>query len=247
MIILVDIGNSNIVITRYGNNEYSTPYRYNTDKTKSVDEYFVILKDIIFDAKAIVISSVVPELNIIFKNLVNKYLNMDAMFVGPGVKTGIRIITDNPKEVGSDLVSSAACVTTNYSENAIVVDMGTATTFTLIENKVIKGVAICAGLITQKNALVGNASQLSQFEFRTPEKILGTNTIDALNSGLINGNSEMIKGMINNIKKSTKKEVSIIITGGASRFVKESLKDEGYIFDDLLLLKGLLVIYNKNK
>lgn len=247
MIILVDIGNSNIVVTRYNGELFSTPYRYNTDKTKSVDEYFVLLKDIIFDAKAIVISSVVPELNIIFKNLVNKYLHMDAMFVGPGVKTGIRIVTDNPKEVGSDLVSSAASVTNNYSENAIVVDMGTATTFTLIENKVIKGVAICAGLVTQKNALVGNASQLSQFEFRYPEKTLGTNTIDALNSGLLVGNSEMIKGMINNIKQSTKEDVEVIITGGASRFVKDLLSEEGYIFDDLLLLKGLLVIYNKNK
>ena len=247
MIILVDIGNSNIVVTRYNDETYSEPYRYNTDKTKSVDEYFVILKDIIFDAKAFVISSVVPELNVIFKNLVKKYLNLDAMFIGPGVKTGIRIITDNPKEVGSDLVSSAASVTENYSENAIVVDMGTATTFTLIENKVIKGVAIAAGLVTQKNAVVGNASQLSQFEFRTPTKVLGSNTIDALNNGLLYGNSEMIKGMINRIKQSTKKEVKVVITGGASRFVKEILQEEDYIFDDMLLLKGLLVIYNKNK
>jgi type III pantothenate kinase len=169
------------------------------------------------------------------------------MFIGPGVKTGIRIITDNPKEVGSDLVSSAASVTENYSENAIVVDMGTATTFTLIENKVIKGVAIAAGLVTQKNAVVGNASQLSQFEFRTPTKVLGSNTIDALNNGLLYGNSEMIKGMINRIKQSTKKEVKVVITGGASRFVKEILQEEDYIFDDMLLLKGLLVIYNKNK
>ncbi|AIO19640.1 Type III pantothenate kinase [Candidatus Izimaplasma bacterium HR1] len=247
MIILVDIGNSNIVVTRHDGADFSTMYRYNTDKTKSVDEYFVILKDIIFDAKAFVISSVVPELNIIFKNLVQKYLNLDAMFIGPGVKTGIKIITDNPKEVGSDIVSSAAAVTENYSKNAIVVDMGTATTFTLIEEKVIKGVAICAGLVTQKNAVVGNASQLSQFEFRTPTKALGSNTIDALNSGLIFGNSEMIKGMVKRIKQSTKKDVEVIITGGASRFVKDVLQTENFIFDDLLLLKGLLVIYNKNK
>lgn len=246
MIILVDIGNSNIVVTRYGNNEYSEPYRYNTDKSKSVDEYFVLLKDIIFDAKAVVISSVVPELNVIFKNLVIKYLHMDAMFVGPGVKTGIRIITDNPKEVGSDIVSSAACVTTHYSENAIVVDMGTATTFTLIEDKIIKGVAITAGLVTQKNAIIGSASQLSQFEFKTPTKPLGLNTVDALNSGLLFGNSNMIKGMIQQIKQSTKKDVKVIITGGASRFVKDILYDEEYIFDEMLLLKGLLVIYNKN-
>ena len=247
MIILVDIGNSNIVVSRYDGKEYSTPFRYNTDKTKSVDEYFVLLKDVIFDARAFVISSVVPELNIIFKNLVKKYLFLDAMLVGPGVKTGVKIITDNPKEVGSDLVSSAASVIANYSSNAIIVDMGTATTFTLIEDKVVKGVAICAGLVTQKNAVVGNASQLSQFEFRTPTKTLGSNTIDALNSGLLYGNAEMIKGLVHKIKQLTKKEVKVVITGGASRFVKEILQTEDYIFDDLLLLKGLLAIYNKNK
>jgi type III pantothenate kinase len=246
MIILADIGNSNIVITRYDGKTFSSPYRYNTDKTKSVDEYFVLLKDIIFDAKGIIISSVVPELNIIIKNLVKKYLNMEAIFVGPGVKTGIKIVTDNPKEVGTDLVCSAASVVENYADTAIVVDMGTATTFTYIENKVIKGVAITTGLVTQKDALVGKASQLSQFEFRTPTKIIGTNTNDSLNAGFIYGNALMIKGMVDKIKSDFKSNPKVIITGGASRFVKETMKEYNFIFDDLLLLKGLLVIYNKN-
>ncbi len=247
MIILIDIGNSNIVVTRYDGDTLSPTYRYNTDKNKSVDEYYVLLKDVISDANAIVISSVVPELNVIIKNVAVKYLHLNPIFIGPGVKTGVKIIVDNPKEVGSDLVSSAAAVIEHYSNNAIIVDMGTATTFTLIENKVIKGVSITTGLVTQKNALVGNASQLSQFEFRTPEKILGTNTIDALNAGLLYSNSLMIKGMIEKIEETYSVEPKVIITGGASRFVKELLKSEGYIFDDYLLLKGLLVIYNKNK
>lgn len=246
MIILVDIGNSNIVITRYDGKSFSTPYRYNTDKTKSVDEYFVILKDIIFDAKGIIISSVVPELNTIFKNLVRKYLNMDPIFVGPGVKTGVKIIVDNPKEVGSDLVCSAASAIANYADTVIIVDMGTATTFTYVENKIIKGVAITTGLVTQKDALIGKTSQLSQFEFRTPTRILGTNTKDSLNAGLLYGNTFMIKGMIEKIKSEYNSEPTVIITGGASRFVKDILKEEDFVFDDLLLLKGLLVIYNKN-
>lgn len=246
MIILVDIGNSNIVITRYDGTSFSTPYRYNTDKTKSVDEYFVLLKDVIFDAKGIIISSVVPELNTIFKNVVKKYLNIEPIFVGPGVKTGVKIIVDNPKEVGSDLVCSAASVIENYADTAIVVDMGTATTFTYVENKVIKGVAITTGLVTQKDALVGKTSQLSQFEFRTPTRVLGTNTNDSLNAGLLYGNSFMIKGMINKIRTEYKTDPTVIITGGASRFVKDMFKEENFFFDDLLLLKGLLVIYNKN-
>ena len=247
MVVLIDIGNSNIVLSRYENNEIGRPFRYNTDKTKSVDEYYVLLKEVISDANAIVISSVVPELNIIIKNLAITYLNLEPIFMGPGVKTGVRIVTDNPKEVGSDLVSSAAATIAHYGDNALVIDMGTATTFTLIENKIIKGVSITAGLVTQKNALIGNASQLSQFEFRTPKKVIATNTIDCLNSGLLYGNAYMIKGMINAIRQESKQELKVVITGGASRFIQELLREETFVFDHLLLLKGLLVIYNKNK
>lgn len=244
MVVLIDIGNSNIVISNYST-EFSTTYRYKTDKTKSVDEYYVLLKDIIVDAKDVIISSVVPELNIIFKNVFDKYKNITPTFIGPGVKTGVKIVVDNPKEVGSDLVCDAAAAIKYYSDTAIVIDMGTATTFTLIENKVIKGVAITTGLVTQKNALVGNASQLSQFEFKTPSKPLGTNTIDSLNGGLLFSNSLMIVGMVNEIKKQLKTTPKVIVTGGASRFIKELL-DETIIYDDMLLLKGLLTIYNKN-
>jgi type III pantothenate kinase len=246
MVLLVDIGNSNIVLTRYDGVQMGRTYRYNTDKTKSVDEYYVLLKPFIDDAKALVISSVVPELNIIFRNIALSYLNIEPIFIGPGVKTGIKIIVDNPKEVGSDLVASAVAVTNEYSNNAIVIDMGTATTFTYIENNVIKGVAITTGLVTQKDALVGSASQLSQFEFKTPTKLIGTNTIDALNAGLLHGNANMIRGMVQQMKDTFQTNPKVVITGGASRFVKDLL-DEEYLFDEELLLKGLLIIYHKNK
>ena len=244
MIILVDIGNSNIVIATH-NGEINQTYRYKTDTTKSIDEYYVLLKDVIKGAKGMIISSVVPELNIIFKNLAIKYLKIDPMFIGPGVKTGVSIIVDNPKEVGSDLVASAASVINEYSDTAIVVDMGTATTLTYIENKVIKGVSITTGLVTSKDALINEASQLSQFEFKTPSKVIATNTIDCLNSGLLYGHSFMIKGIVEEIKKQIKKNPIVIITGGASRFVKDMF-DDSYVFDDLLLLKWLFKIYQKN-
>ncbi len=245
MIILVDIGNSNIVIAKYVDKIKKT-YRYNTDKSKSIDEYYILLKEIIKDAKGMIISSVVPELNIIFKNLALKYLNIEPMLIGPGIKTGVKIIVDNPKEVGADLVASAAAVIKEYSDNAIIIDMGTATTITYLEDKVIKGIAITTGLVTSKNALVNQASQLSQFEFRTPTNVIATNTIDCLNSGLLYGHSFMIKGIVDEIKKQTKRKPVVIISGGASRFVKEMF-DENYLFDDFLLLKGLAVIYDKNK
>ena len=244
MVILVDIGNSNIVLATH-DNKINQTYRYNTDTTKSIDEYYVLLKDVIKGASGMIISSVVPELNIIFKNLAIKYLKIIPIFIGPGVKTGVQIVVDNPKEVGSDLVASAAAVIAEYSHTAIVVDMGTATTFTYIEKKVIKGVSITTGLVTSKDALVNEASQLSQFEFKTPTKIIETNTIDCLNSGLLYGHLFMIKGIVKAIKEYYKTDPIVIITGGASRFVKEMFNSK-YIFDDLLLLKGLLVIYQKN-
>ncbi len=244
MIVLVDIGNSNIVIAKYDKSINQT-YRYTTDTSKSIDEYYVLLKDVVKNAKGMIISSVVPELNSIFKNLALKYLDINPMFIGPGIKTGVKIVVDNPKEIGADLVVSAAAVIAEYGDTAIIVDMGTATTFTYVENKVIKGVSITTGLGTSKDALVKKASQLSQFEFKTPTKVIATNTIDCLNSGLLYGHSFMIKGIIQEIKKQIKKDPIIIISGGTSRFVK-NMFDNSYIFDDLLLLKGLSIIYNKN-
>lgn len=245
MLIVIDIGNSNIVLSRY-EGRLGPTYRFNTDKTKSVDEYYVLLKDVLNGATEIIVSSVVPELNIIIKNLALKYFNITPMFVGPGIKTGVRIIVDNPKEVGSDLVASAAATIDQYGDDAIVIDMGTATTFTYIENKVIRGVAIMAGLITQRNALVSNASQLSQFEFKTPTSVLGTNTIDCLNAGLLHGHSLTIKGMVDQIKNEFKANPKVIVTGGASRFIRDLLNHET-IYDDLLQLKGLVVIHQKNQ
>ncbi len=244
MIVLVDIGNSNIVLAIHNGKIHET-YRYKTDTSKSIDEYYVLLKDIIKGASGMIISSVVPQLNIIFKNLAIKYLKLDPMFIGPGVKTGVQIVVDNPKEVGADLVASANAVVTEYAETAIVVDMGTATTITYIENRVIKGISIMTGLITSKDALISKASQLSQFEFKTPTKIIATNTVDCLNSGLIYGHSYMIKGIVEEIKKQYKTDLKVIVSGGASRFVKDMF-DDSYIFDDLLLLKGLYNIYQKN-
>lgn len=245
MLVVVDVGNSNIVLSRYDGNLGPT-YRFTTDKSKSVDEYYVLLHDVLDGVDSMIVSSVVPELNIIIKNLMLKYYDLVPMFVGPGIKTGVKIIVDNPKEVGSDLVASAAAAMEHYSDCSIIIDMGTATTFTYIDQKVIKGVAIMAGLVTQRDALIRNASQLSQFEFKTPEKVLGTNTIDCLNSGFLFGHTLMIQGMVEQIKKEYKTNPKVIVTGGASRFIRDLLNHET-IYDDLLLLKGLVNIYYKNQ
>ena len=243
MILLVDIGNSNIVLAQY-EKTLGEMYRFNTVRDKSIDEYYLLLKDVISNAEKIVISSVVPELNQIFKAIGEK-LNIEIVFVGPGVKTGVQIKIDNPKELGTDIVCDHAGAIKHYYHSAIVVDMGTATTISYSDNRVVKGVSIGAGLITSKEAIVGKASQLAQFEYKLPKKALGTNTIDSLNNGLLLGHSYMIQGIVNQIKKENKADVKVIITGGASRYMIGLLPDD-YIFDGDLLIKGLLEIYNKN-
>lgn len=245
MIVLVDIGNSNIVVAQYEQTIKET-YRFKTDKTKSIDEYYVLLKDVLDSASGIVVSSVVPELNAIFKNLASKYLQVEPLFIGPGTKTGVRIIADNPKEVGADLVAAASSSISEYGDNVIVIDMGTATTFTYIENKVIKGVSITTGLVTSRDALIGNTSQLSQFEFRTPEKIVAGNTVDCLNAGLLYGHAFMVQGIVDEINRQFRTNPKVVVTGGASRFIRELLPSH-YVYDELLLLKGLVNIYKRNK
>jgi type III pantothenate kinase len=244
MIAVIDIGNSNIVLSRY-EEHLGSPYRFTTDKTKSVDEYYVLLRDVLEGVDAIVVSSVVPELNIIIRNLGLKYYGITPLFVGPGIKTGLKIIVDNPKEVGADLVASGVAAIEEYGNHVVVIDMGTATTFTYIENKVIRGVAITAGLVTQRNCIINNASQLSQFEFKTPQKVLGTNTIDCLNAGLLFGHTLIIEGMVEKIKEEYQTNPQVVVTGGASRFIKELLHED-IIVDDYLILKGLVSIYHKN-
>jgi type III pantothenate kinase len=243
MVLLIDIGNSNIVIAQYKEN-IGEVYRFNTVRDKSFDEYYLLLKDVIKDSKMMVISSVVPELNRVFKAMAEKF-DIETMFVGPGVKTGVQIKIDNPKELGTDIVCDHAGGFKYYFDSCIVVDMGTATTISLSINRVIRGVSIGAGLITSKEAIVGKASQLSQFDFKIPSKAIGTNTIDSLNNGLLLGHSFMIKGIVERIKKENDVPLKVIVTGGASRYMKGLLPNE-YIFDENLLIKGLLEIYRKN-
>ncbi|MFP4287072.1 MAG: type III pantothenate kinase [Candidatus Izemoplasmataceae bacterium] len=245
MRLYIDIGNSNIVIGK-GTNDILETYRYKTDTTKSGDEYYTMLNHHFTDVDDVIIASVVPQVNTAFKTFINRYFNISPKFIGPGIKTGVKLKTDNPKEVGADLVAGAAGAIQYYGDHAIIVDMGTATTFTLVSQKEIKGVAITIGLDSSRDCLVSKASKLLQFEFESPKGVLGTNTVDALNSGLLFGHAMQIIGMVRNIVHSYGlDDVHVLVTGGASKLIKEILPKH-FIYDDLLVLKGLIAIYDKN-
>ena len=246
MRLYIDIGNSNIHIGK-GNGIIEKPYRFKTDQTKSSDEYHTLLAFLFEGVDVVIIASVVPQLNTAFKTFITQYFGITPMFVGPGIKTGVQINTDYPQEVGADLVAAAAGAVSTYHKNSIIIDMGTATTFTYVEKNVIKGVSITIGLDTSKQALVSRTSQLLQFEFEVPKKILGTNTIDSLNAGFLYGHAHQVMGFVEAIKKSYgNDDVAVIVTGGAATLIG-SLLPTDYIIDDLLILRGLVAIYEKNK
>jgi len=247
MKLAIDIGNTTIAIGLSSTGEtIEKIYRINTEKNKSSDEYSRILNDFIKECEAVIISSVVPDLNEVFKDYFNERFNIDPLFIATGVKTGIKINSDNPKEVGADLIGNSVGATALYNETSLVIDLGTATTFTYIENKILKGVVIATGLTTSKNALISQTSLLPQVELHAPKKVLGTNSVDCIKSGLIYGHASMIDGLVRRIKEEVKKpDLTVIITGGHAKIVYPYLNEE-IIKDEILILKGLLIILKKN-
>lgn len=247
MRVVIDIGNTTIAIGLSENgDDISKVYRINTDKNKSYDEYSFILRNFIPACKAAIISSVVPELNDVFREFFIHNCDITPLFLGRGVKTGIQINADNPKEVGADLIANSVGATTLYDETCLIIDLGTATTFTYLENKVLKGVIISTGLTTSKNALISKASLLPQIELEPPKKLLGTNSSDSIKSGLLYGHASMIDGLIQRIKALLNEpNLTTVITGGHSRIV-HPLCSEKIILDRTLILKGLLILLKKN-
>lgn len=247
MLVAIDIGNTTITIGLSTNQEeFLHIYRLNTEKTKSADEYAITLNELIKAATRVVIASVVPELNEVFREYFQKRFSIMPLFLGAGVKTGIRIYADNPKEVGADLIGNSIAATEIYQSTCLVIDLGTATTFTYLDNKNLRGVIIAPGLTTSRNALISKTSLLPQVELDAPKKILGTNSNDAIRSGLVLGHAAMIDGMISRIKENLKTEsLTVILTGGHAKIVRPHCR-EAMILDEALILKGLLLVSKLN-
>jgi type III pantothenate kinase len=248
MNVVIDIGNTTIAIGISKNGiDIDQVYRINTEKNKSFDEYSFILRNFVPECTKAIVSSVVPELNEVFREFFIDYFDVTPLFLGHGVKTGIQINADNPKEVGSDLIGNCVGATNLYDDTCLIIDLGTATTFTYIEKKVLKGVIIATGLTTSKNALIEKASLLPQIELMKPRKLLGTNSTDSIKSGLVYGHASMIDGMILRIKKEVNNpDLTVIITGGHSKIV-HPLCTETMILDRTLILKALLILLKKNE
>lgn len=254
MILAIDMGNTNIVIGCIDDEKTYFVERMSTDLTKTELEYAISIKNVLelYNIKeeeldGVIISSVVPPLINVLKRACKKVINIEVSVVGPGVKTGLNILMDNPAQVGSDLIVCAVAGLKEYGAPFIFVDMGTATTISVVDKKGnYVGGAILPGMNTSLNALVSNTSQLPKISMEAPKKVIGKNTIDCMKSGMIMGNAACIDGMIDQIEEELGYETKVLITGGLAPTVLPYCR-HSLIIDDALLLKGLKIIYDKNK
>lgn len=253
MILAIDIGNTNIVIGCTKKEKVYFVERVSTNISKTELEYVVEFKTL-FDLYHInmeeitgcIISSVVPPLNNIVSTAMEKLLGTSPLIVGPGVKTGLNILMDNPGQVGSDLIVNAVAGLKYYGAPIIMIDMGTATTISVVdENKNYIGGMILPGVKVSLESLVNRTSQLPKISLEAPKKIIGTNTIDCMKSGIIMGQAACMDGMIERIWEELGYQAIVVATGGLAGCIVPYCKQK-IIHDNELTLKGLDIIYRKN-
>lgn len=254
MIIAVDIGNTNIVVGGIENDRVLFTERLSTRTDKTELEYAIDFK-LIFELYHVsdtqvdgsIISSVVPPLSNIIKAALAKLIPTEPLVVGPGVKNGLSIRIDNPAQLGSDLVVTAVAAIAEYPVPSIVIDMGTATTFSVINSKKqYIGGAIVPGAAVALNSLSSQTSQLPFISLEAPKHVIGSNTIDCMKSGSLFGNAAMIDGMIRRIRSELGEKAIVVATGGIAPAILPYC-EEAISYDPDLMLKGLSLIYKKNQ
>lgn len=245
MILLCDVGNTQITFGFSDGINILSTFRLNTNLDKTSDQYYIELNHFLSDKniKSVAIASVVPQITNKLIELSNTYLKIDPFIMTIGVKTGVNIKTDNPKEVGADLICAAAGIN---DKKAVIIDLGTAIKYIYVKNRTILGVVITPGVNISIKALVGNTALLPDIDIITPKKVLGTNTIHCMQSGVTYGVAAEIEGLISRIKAEVNEDFDICLTGGLSELIKPLLNIESSLNKDLVL-EGLLAIYNRNK
>jgi len=254
MILAIDIGNTNIVIGCIDENKTYFVERLRTDASKTALEYALDLKNVLElygitreDLRGSIVASVVPPVSTTIRQAMEKVTGQKPLMVGPGVRTGLNIKVDNPASVGADLIVAAVAAVRDYPAPLIIIDMGTATTMTVVDrNGNYIGGVIIPGLQVALDSLVNRAAQLTKISLEVPPHVIGRNTLNCMQSGSLYGTAAMIDGMIDRMEAELGEPATVVATGGLARFVMPLCNHEIQM-DDGLLLKGLWIIYQKNQ
>lgn len=251
MILAVDVGNTNTVlgILDGDNMIFSGRIATKTDETEddcAVRLYSFLQINSVGKIDGAIISSVVPVLNRTLLKAIKKVTGVDALVVGPGIKTGLNIRIDNPAELGADLVVGAVASIAKYPCPQIIFDLGTATTASVIDkNKTYIGGAVLCGVKTAINAISSGTAQLPQVDISAPNKAICSNTIDCMRSGAVFGNAALIDGLVSRFEDELGEKATVVITGGLGKTISQQCKTDVF-YDENLLIDGLKIIYDKN-
>lgn len=255
MILVADVGNTNITFGAYDGEELKATFRMTSNVPRTSDEYGMMLLSLL-DANGVsheliegaIIASVVPNIMHSLTGAVNKYLKINPMVVGPGIKTGIRITNDNPREIGADRIVNVVAAYEKYGGPVLVIDFGTATTYDLITEDGSFRVGITApGIKISAKALWTDTAKLPEIEIKKPASILATETISSMQAGLVYGQIGQTEYIIKEvIRESGLEDLRVVATGGLGRLIAGETQTIG-VYDPYLTLEGLRIIYNKNK
>jgi len=255
MLLAVDVGNTNIVLGLFKKDELLMSWRISTDKNKSADELGMIVSqlfsynDLTFDMVSdVIISSVVPSIMYSLQHMALKYFECEAIVIGPGIKTGMNVKYDNPKQVGADRIVNAVAGYKKYGGPLIIVDFGTATTFCAITDdfKYLGG-TIAPGIKISSDALYQNAAKLTKVELVKPDRVICKNTTESIQSGVLLGYVGLVEYIVKRMKDELgAPDAKVIATGGLATMISEETDCIDHI-DRLLTLEGLLMIYKLNK
>jgi type III pantothenate kinase len=251
-ILVVDLGNTNIVLGAYRGDELLNSWRLATARERTADEYGILARQLVGDPRELalegaIVASVVPPLNSAMTFMIQKYFGIEPLFVEPGVKTGIAIHVDNPLEVGADRIVNCAAAHHSYGGPTVIVDFGTATTFDVVtENAEFVGGVIAPGLNISAEALFARAARLPRVDLRKPDHVIGTNTVVNMQSGIYFGYLGLVDGILARIKREVPKLKRVVATGGLAPIFADDSEHIDEV-DAELTLKGLKIIYDRNR
>lgn len=257
MIFVIDVGNTNIVLGLIDGKKLLTDWRLSTDVPRTADEYGMIVKAL-FDSAGykiecvdgVIVSSVVPNINYSLEHMIRKYFKREPILVGPGIRTGINIKYDNPKEVGADRIVNAVAALELYGGPLIIIDFGTATTFCAVTSYGdYLGGSIVPGIKISSEALYTRAAKLPRIELVKPPTVICKNTVQSMQSGIIFGYTGLVDYIVNKMKEEMKKyenkEPYVVATGGLSKLISADSTTINEV-NGLLTLEGLRILYEKN-